>query len=600
MVGRNDACPCGSGLKYKKCCGKTNIVNLSDVIDCELERIMEGFANEGLSPRAYGEMDVRVRKWMSELRSTFEPDLIEAISMDSYYYLEHADIWTGYLDKQIAKQRRQQVIDVLKDWRHPFVLLGKVTGVQGDRLVVRDELRNEDYTMPGGDLKSVIGEWLFGIVLLDPREGERGLVGTSGIVFIPKTRSSLVEQLIGKMKAKDVDYLDLYTSFGRVEAQFSFTPFQSRIMHMAAQYLDHYDHDKEMVEKLLSAFLLEHGVKAKKPEAVAAGAIQVAYEFGLVSPIYSTMKDLATYFGVSSATVSKYRDQIGDFLVEAASTHSNEPPVILMDMGTDPRGTERFMWEMAMRVKHQSFDSAEEINKFMKDKMNEAYVPANDEEKVQLLCYRAYEADSEEERRKLTKMAADIDPEVADVHLLLSEQESNPLVVQSHLLKAIRSGWKQFDQQYEYPWNYVLNRPCMRALFGYGAWLMTQQKTIEAMDQFEYLIEINPSDQQGAGWLLAGAYVKLGRYDDARELLRNITSGQDNAVVEYMNILINKLENKEDDMSFWLRAEKLNRHVKSLLEEGRNPGPFPRSLAIEPGNEDEAKLIYWLFHWVMA
>ncbi|MCZ8537276.1 SEC-C metal-binding domain-containing protein [Paenisporosarcina quisquiliarum] len=600
MVGRNDACPCGSGLKYKKCCGKTNVVNLSVVIDGELERIMEGFANEGLSSRAYGEMDVRVRKWMSELRSIFEPDLIEAISMDSYYYLEHADIWTGYLDKQIAKQRRQQVINVLKDWRHPFLMLGKITGVQGDRLVVRDELRNEDYTMPGGDLKSVIGEWLFGIVLLDPREGERGLVGTSGIVFIPKSRSSLVEQLIGKMKAKNVDYLDLYTSFGRAEAQFSFTPFQNRIMHMAAQYMDQYDHDKEMVEKLLSAFLLEHGVKAKKPEAVAAGAIQVAYEFGLVSPVYSTMKGLATYFGVSSATVSKYRDQIGDFLVEAASTHSNEPPVILMDMGTDPRGTERFMWEMAMRVKHQAFDSIEEINKFMQGKMKEAYEPANEDERVQLLCYRAYEADSEEDRIKLMKMAADINPENADVHLLMAEQETNPLVVEIHLLKAIRSGEKQFDQQYEHPWNYVLNRPYMRARFAYGTWLMTQQKADEAADQFKQLMDLNPSDQQGAGWLLAGAYVKLGLYDDARELLRGITSGQDNAVLEYMNILINKLENKEDDMSVWLRAEKLNRHVKNMLAEGRNPGLFPRSIAIEPGNEDEAKLIYWMFHWVMA
>lgn len=600
MTGRNDACPCGSGLKYKKCCGKTNIVNLSDVIDGELERIMEGFANEGLSPRAYGEMDARVRKWMSELRHIFEPDMIEAISMDSYYYLEHAHIWTGYLDKLIAKQRRQQVIDVLKEWRHPFLLLGKVTGVQGDRLVVRDELRNKDYTMPGGELKSVIGEWLFGIVILDPREGERGLIGTSGIVFIPKTRASLVEQLIKKLKAKKVDYLDLYTSFGQVEAQFSFTPFQGRVMHRASEYMDQFDHDKEMVEKLLSAFLLENDVKAKKPEAVAAGAIQVAYEFGLVSPVYSTMKDLATYFGVSSATVSKYRDQIGDFLVEAASSHSNTPPVILMDMGTNPRGTERFMWEMAMRVKHQSFDSAEEMNKFMQGKMNEAYMPENDEEKVQLLCYRAYEAESEEERMKLTKMAADINPEAADVHLLLAEQETNPLVVEYHLLKAVRTAWNQFDKQYEHPWNYVLNRPYMRALFAYGTWLMTQQKADKAVDQFEHLIEVNPSDHQGAGWLLAGAYVKLGRYDDARKLLRDITSGQDNAVVDYMDILINKLQNKEASMSTWLKAEKLNRHVKFLLEQGQNPGPFPKSIAIEPGNVDEAKLIYWLFHWVRA
>jgi preprotein translocase subunit SecA len=28
-VGRNDACPCGSGLKYKKCCGKSNVPSSS-------------------------------------------------------------------------------------------------------------------------------------------------------------------------------------------------------------------------------------------------------------------------------------------------------------------------------------------------------------------------------------------------------------------------------------------------------------------------------------------------------------------------------------------------------------------------------------------
>ena len=35
MVGRNDPCTCGNGKKYKKCCGKTNVVDISTVIDEE-------------------------------------------------------------------------------------------------------------------------------------------------------------------------------------------------------------------------------------------------------------------------------------------------------------------------------------------------------------------------------------------------------------------------------------------------------------------------------------------------------------------------------------------------------------------------------------
>ena len=49
-IGRNDPCPCGSGKKYKKCCGKERIVTQTDtlhvmcgVFDCQKEeRTMGG------------------------------------------------------------------------------------------------------------------------------------------------------------------------------------------------------------------------------------------------------------------------------------------------------------------------------------------------------------------------------------------------------------------------------------------------------------------------------------------------------------------------------------------------------------------------------
>ena len=40
MVGRNDPCSCGSGEKYKKCCGREEAVDLQQVIDTELGRIL--------------------------------------------------------------------------------------------------------------------------------------------------------------------------------------------------------------------------------------------------------------------------------------------------------------------------------------------------------------------------------------------------------------------------------------------------------------------------------------------------------------------------------------------------------------------------------
>ena len=35
-VSRNEPCPCGSGKKYKKCCGSKDTVLITDVIDHEV------------------------------------------------------------------------------------------------------------------------------------------------------------------------------------------------------------------------------------------------------------------------------------------------------------------------------------------------------------------------------------------------------------------------------------------------------------------------------------------------------------------------------------------------------------------------------------
>lgn len=53
MVGRNDPCPCGSGKKYKKCCGREETVDLQQVVDAELESVLVDFAEQGLEPKEF-------------------------------------------------------------------------------------------------------------------------------------------------------------------------------------------------------------------------------------------------------------------------------------------------------------------------------------------------------------------------------------------------------------------------------------------------------------------------------------------------------------------------------------------------------------------
>ncbi|MDX1805998.1 MAG: tetratricopeptide repeat protein [Paenisporosarcina sp.] len=601
MVGRNDPCTCGSGKKYKKCCGKNNVVELSSVIDGELARISNGFIENGLSPREYGELDIRTRKWHSELSDLFEEELIDVLALDSYYYLDRNELWINYLKKQISKHPRKQVIEVLTSWQQPFLLFGQITQELENELIVKDELRDITYSIPGKVTESHIGEWMLGIVLPDARHGDFGLAGTDGILFIPDDSTGLVGQIRAIMKSPDMDVLDIYRLFGQMEHLFDFSPFQQQVVDLTQQYLADHSYEEQIVLPMLSAFLVKNEVKAKKPSAVAAGMIQVAHDFQLIGSSYATLKEIGAYFNVSSATVSKYREQVGDFMMATMAQINKEDSkqqsfqLLSTDMGTDPRATERFMWEMVMRSKQQSFDTIETLNAHMKEKMNEEYEPINEDEQAQLLCYKAYEAETEELRVQLTNEAAAIHLDNADVHLLLAQQCTNKVEQENHYLKAIIVSLKMAELSIEQAWQNVLNRPYLRALFSYGAWLMTEKRHKEAVENFHHILEVNPDDHQGVRWLLAAAYVDLGLSVEAERVLNEMDSDDHQAIFYYIERAIDRSESDlASNSADSINGENLNKHVHAMLAEGKHPGAFPRILNLQSGSKDEAKLIYWL------
>ena len=304
---------------------------------------------------------------------------------------------------------------------------------------------------------------------------------------------------------------------------------------------------------------------------------------------------------MSSVTVSKYRDQVGDFMMTTLAQANKEDserlasPEYSTDMGTDPRGTERFMWEMVKRTQQQSFETVESMNAFLSGKMNEEYEPVNKEEQAQVLCYKAYEAETEELRVQFANEAAAIQPELADVHLLMAEQSTQKVKQENHYLKAILAGLKVTDLSIDQAWGNVLNRPYLRALFSYGAWLMTEKRHKEALEHFQHILDVNPEDHQEVRWLMAAAYVDLGLSVEAKRVLYEIDSDNHQAIFYYMERAIDRSESDlASNSTDSIYGENLNKHVNSMVAEGKDPGLFPRTLNLQSGRKDEAELIYWL------
>lgn len=619
MVGRNDPCPCGSGKKYKKCCGKEQVVDLQGIITSELDKIMEGFALEGLEAADYFEVEQRTHRWENILSSLFDKELIEAAAYESYIYHDRVDIWQKYIARQKKQQHRSRIIDILSSWEQPFYLLAEIQKAEGENLVVRDVLTGETYQF-AGDGHGQPGEWLFGLVMPSPLENEKELQPTSSILFIPSHQKAVAEGIQAKLERGVSDSLDLYKVFLEQSQPGGLPAFETGVLDLIYNFLQEHDFQHNLPRNMAHSFLAEVPLNARKPEGVAAGILQAINLFGFLGELDISQKRIAEYFGTSVASLTKYRDLMENYVmdrIQGMSKASNEmdfapdsgmyfdPSTELMQgltaVGTDPLITERGMWQMVMRIKHSGDISADELDQLIQQSENAPYSPVDDAEAAQLMSYQAYEARTEKERQQLAKKAFQLDPENPDANLLMAEIAQNPDEKHKLYKKAMQSASNksELEKEIDISWDYVLHRPLLRALFTYGAWLMTKGYYALASHPLGALLEVNPTDQQGARWLLASAFIRGGQWEDADDLLSDFPPEEYTAIDFYFDTIMDMHEGALDNhklKKLKTEAVRWNPKVPELIKSGKDPGDFPRSLTLGSGSEDEAKFIYWLIH----
>ena len=601
MVGRNDPCPCGSGKKYKKCHGREETVNLQQVIDAELDGIRREFAEEGLEPKDIQQLKKSVNDWKSVLSTVFDQDMIEALALESFLFHDRVDIWQDFISYKKKSQKRPRVLDVLDLWTEPFFLLAEVKGVEDGVLQLEEGVTGKSHQMPNlGGAKP--GEWLFGIVMQSLQDGKPILQPAEGIITIPDFQQPLAEELAARLKEGVSDSLDLYRLFAESIPDLGLSAFQEEVMGLVSDFIAEYKLEEEMIIALAVKFLLDVPVNARKPEGVAAGILQLANDIGLFGNLYVTQQVLAKRMGTSAATLSKYADIVGEYVMEQVELQGNaeqppEMPALIIEMGTDPRITEQNLWELLQLTKNARTQA--EVNKIMQQ-LNSKYKPETDAERAQLLCYEAFET-SGKERERLARKAFQLAPKSVDANLLMAEFVAHPVEKKLRYVTAINTGYRNFDDSFETAWGYVLNRPLLRALFSYSVWLMEQGEYEEAIEQLIDLMDKNPADHQGAKWLLASAYIRIGEWEEAEDLLEIYSANGITGPGFFFNYLFDLRDGILDSTELKLMKQEIrkrNLYLVSLLKEGKKPGAFPRRLSLQDGSKDEAQLVYWLVNGI--
>jgi len=644
-IGRNDLCPCGSGKKYKNCCGKSNVITMESLIEKELMNVQVDLLKFALE-NYEEEVNEFIADWIEDLDI---PE--EALEMFYFFTLVWAitdfeiygkTILEHFIDKKGSKWNRPRIRNILPTWSQAKPSVAIIEEQDENQLLTLEDIFTneikkvkvlEDHPVETGGI--VVG------ILLPA--GEIFIFFTS-FIDLPAGLTEKVKKGVYQLFEKSDEGNPnefLSTFYPEILHFFIFGPnpaaedlewLSPKHLEVAQEFQDYMEDIYDEVIIKLGVYLwhqycLKKNPKVMKPSVYVATLRYLIDQF-IPYGEWVTQNELAEEFEISSSSLSaKYRDMEKvlkeelDELEEKLANSADEMYDDFQHEGDDEFLVENFAEEedsfinsrfsmerellrLENETSNRDFETMDDIQTFLNQQVNQQSVkkPLSNKEKAQDLIYDAYDSTGKK-RIELAKKALKLYPNIPDAYNILAELELNPLKEEQLLLKAIEVGEKELGKDFikenkGYFWGIVSTRPYMRAKFNYADFLHENERFEEAIRQYEDLLELNPNDNQGARYELFIVYVESGLFKKAEALLKkyNETTTANGA---YNLVLIELLQNGVTNKAKQLlkKAKQQNPYVPDYLL-GKKDIPMYLPSHYQLGSESEA-IIYADNHWTL-
>ncbi len=212
--------------------------------------------------------------------------------------------------------------------------------------------------------------------------------------------------------------------------------------------------------------------------------------------------------------------------------------------------------------------------------------------RAQEIVYEAFRLD-DRRQIELAREALEVCPDCADAYVLLGEHaadldEAIELYQQGMAAGERALGQAIFQEHADKFWSIVETRPYMRARMRLAQCLWTAGRRDEAVEHFQDMLRLNPSDSQGVRWELAGCLLELGADDELQKLLQRYDQ-DDTATWAYTKTLLafRRHGDSPEVIRSLMVAMGTNRHVPGYLV-GNEPLPRRPPESFSPGESDEA------------
>jgi tetratricopeptide (TPR) repeat protein len=261
---------------------------------------------------------------------------------------------------------------------------------------------------------------------------------------------------------------------------------------------------------------------------------------------------------------------------------------------------ERQMAAITRLLAEREFTSIEEANAYLQEALATGdlptVAPATPLEEAQDLIYQALET-SGKRRLDLARRALSTSPDAADAYVLLAEAATDPQEARRLLEQGVKAGERAlgaaaFQEDVGHFWGIVETRPYMRARHGLAEVLWHLGEREAAIAHLQDMLRLNPGDNQGLRYLLAGWLLAVGD-DAALERLLAAYPDEASAHWAYTRALAAFRRHGADPQAdrALRQALQANPHVPLYLLGAK---PFPAQLPGSYGIGDENEAVVYL------
>lgn len=197
----------------------------------------------------------------------------------------------------------------------------------------------------------------------------------------------------------------------------------------------------------------------------------------------------------------------------------------------DPRAMERQLADITHLLMSQDFESMEDAQVFLDRILTEGkgIPPAPPEpetpvEQAQEIAYEAFAATGKK-RAQLARKALKVSADCADAYVLLAEETAADVNEALDLYeKGVHAGERalgpeMFEDNAGAFWGIIETRPYMRARLGFASCLWSMGECQHAIEHYTDMIRLNPDDNQGNRYTLAGWLLQERQEKELGELL---------------------------------------------------------------------------------